>query len=383
MFDWRPPGGNNAALKFQRSTMPSAVHFICADDEFIADSRARDLFEELSRDVADDMSKEVVQGSANNAAEARRICDAAVEAARTVSLFGGRKVVWLRALNFLNDSNGRSKDAQEALEGLAEFAAKLNPAEVSLIISASPVDKRKKAFKALKEVSEFEYFESSNAREACMGVLKAEAAKLGVSFAPGAADILISTVAANPRMALQELKKLAAYKNFEGEISAGDVTAMVPIFGEGDFFELTSLFYSGDAEKSLAALRRYFFTNKNASARPIITSIQRQNSILIQLRALMDDGRLPKSDRGFSKAAFEALAAQYAPMYKTSAKSAYNVFSQNGWYAGSKLAPVAARMPMKKLVEIQMDLARAFESLISSPNSDEAVMRDLFCRQAR
>jgi DNA polymerase III delta subunit len=69
-------------------------------------------------------------------------------------------------------------------------------------------------------------------------------------------------VAANPRMALSELRKLAAYINFEGTITQKDVVEMVPIFGEGDFFELTNIFYAGNINGALAALRRHFFTNK-------------------------------------------------------------------------------------------------------------------------
>ena len=357
--------------------MEKAVYFICADDEFIADNRARELFAELSREVSDDMSKEIILAAANSASEAERVCYNAMESARTVSLFGGKKVVWMRGVNFINDGAGRGKDAQAALEKLADFAERLDPAETALIISASPVDKRKAAYKKLKDNSNFESFEASSAAEACFGLLKAEAKKLGVSCEPGALDILVSTVAANPRMALSELRKLAAYVNFEGSISQRDVVEMVPIFGEGDFFELTALFYSGRAQDSLAALRRYFFTNKNASARPIISALQRQNALLVQIRALMDGGRLPKS-APLPRGAFERAAESGAAAFKSSAKSAYNAFSQNPWYVGNKLAPIAAKTPLKKLVDIQMSLAKSFEELIRRPGADEAVMRELF-----
>ena len=87
--------------------MGKAVYFICADDEFIADNRAQEIFAELAKDAVCDMSKEVVQGSAGNSADAQKICAQAIEAAATMSLFGGKKIVWLRGLNFINDANGR------------------------------------------------------------------------------------------------------------------------------------------------------------------------------------------------------------------------------------------------------------------------------------
>ncbi|MBO7521256.1 MAG: DNA polymerase III subunit delta [Opitutales bacterium] len=360
--------------------MEKAVYFICADDEFIADNRARELFAELSKDASDDMSKEVIQGSAGNANDAQKICAAAVEAACTMPLFGGRKVVWLRGLNFLNDSNGRSKDTQAALEEMAQTAASFKPENVAFLISASPVDKRKKAFKALKEISEFEFYESSNAAEACMELLNINAKKLGVELEYSAAQVLIETVAANPRMALQELEKLAAYAGFKGGITQKDVMELVPIFGEGNFFELVELYYAGNPEKSMAALRRYFFTNKNASARPILTNLQRQNSILIQLRSLIDEGKLPRTDRWLPKGAIESLAGEYAEVFKSEAKSAYNIFSQNPFLV-NRLAPIASRTPMKKLISNQMDFIKAFEELIArGSNSDEQVMRELYSK---
>ncbi|MBO6103272.1 MAG: hypothetical protein J6P03_08490, partial [Opitutales bacterium] len=206
-----------------------------------------------------------------------------------------------------------------------------------------------------------------------------KAPSLGVKIDAEAAEILVSTVAANTRMALQELEKLAAYVGFSGEIRAEDVLNLVPIFGEGDFFELAALFYSGDIPRSMAAIRRYFFTNKNASARPIIAALQKQNSLLIQIRALMDDGKLPKSARGAPKAVFEALAEKYLPIFKSDAKSSYNVFTQNPWYVGSKLAPIAAKFSLKKLLDIQLNLARAFEDLLGNAGGgDEAVIKKLF-----
>ena len=156
---------------------------------------------------------------------------------------------------------------------------------------------------------------------------------------------------------------------------------MVPIFGESDFFDITNAFYSGNLESALAVLKRYFFANKKASARPIITAIQKQNSILIQLRALMDSGEISKRAEPQPRGAIEAAGAKYSEAFAgCEEKSPYNVFSQNPWYAGSKLAPIAARIPLKKLLDSQMRIAAAFEALLSPDTNDEAVMRDFFVR---
>lgn len=357
-----------------------AVYFITADDDFIAANRAREIFEELSADVTDDMSKEVIDAAANKTDEAVSACKRATEAAATLSLFGGKKVVWMRNVNFINDTRqGKSNDVRDALDDFAEFLAKLPPESAGVVINASPVDRRKKFFKDLQKFAECEDYQSKDPISACADFIFREAKKLKAQLAPGAAETLASIVAGNPRMAASEILKLANYVNFERPITEKDVVDMVPIFGEGDFFDISNAFYSGDLNLALSALRRYFFANKNASARPVISILQKQNSLLIQLRSLMDTGSLTRTTAPQPRGAMERAAEKYAEAFgDTSIKSNYNIFSQNSWYAGSKLAPIAAKMTLKKLIDCQMALARAFEDLIARPGSDESTMRDLF-----
>ena len=101
--------------------------------------------------------------------------------------------------------------------------------------------------------------------------------------------------------------------------------------------------------------------------------------MLIQLRSMMDGGVLTKSVRPQPKASMDGAAERFSAFFEDAdQKSCYNVFSQNPWYAGSKLAPIAGGISLKKLIDCQMNLAKAFQDLISRPNSDEQVMRDLF-----
>ena len=370
------------AKKLFKGMSEKAAYFITADDEFIAANRAREIFEELSRDVTDDMSKEVIDAAANKTEDAVDACRRTREACATLSLFGGKKVVWMRGVNFINDSRqGASETVRTALDNLAEFLAKLDANSAAIVISASPVDRRKKFFKDAAKFAECEDFQEKDPTAACVALLSREAEKLKIRLDPDAAETLAAIVAGNPRMAVQELEKLAAYVNFERPVTAKDVTEMVPIFGEGDFFDISNAFYSGNLDSALGALRRYFFANKNASARPIITILQKQNSLLIQLRSLMDSGVLRASPAPQPRGAIESAASRFAEFFgDLSIKSNYNLFSQNAWYAGTKLAPIASKFTLRKLIDCQMHLAKAFEELIVRPNSDESIMRDLFVR---
>ena len=356
------------------------IHFIVSDDDFIATNRAREIYEEASREVLDDMSIEIIEATVNKIDDALNVCNKIVSAALTTPLFGGKKVVWARNLNFLNDSPvAKNDEVREALKDMLHSLSELSPNDVVVIINASPVNRASKIFKDFSSASNFEDFKTKDSENACSDLIKIEAKKLNIELERGVPETISAIVANNSRMALQELKKLATYVNFERPISEKDVIEMVPIFGEGDFFEISNAFYSGDIETAMAALHRYFFTNRNASARPIITVIQKQNSLLIQLRTLMDTKILPRVNSPQSRGAIsnaENILGKY--FEGADKKSSYNLFSQNEWYAGSKLAPIAAKFTLKQLIDIQMNLTKAFENLIARPNNDEAIMRELF-----
>lgn len=360
----------------------NVLHLIISDDDFIAANRARELFEEASKDVVDDMSVEVIDATVNKIDDAIEVCKNIVSAAATMSLFGGKKVVWARNLNFLNDSQvAKNEDVRTALEDMANALSELSPNDAQVIINAAPVNRTNKMLKHLAKIAEFEDFKTKESENACSDLLKIEAKKLGVVLERGVAETISAIVANNTRMALQELKKLATYVNFERPITEIDAIEMVPIFGEGDFFEISNAFYSKDIQTALNSLHRYFFTNRTASARPIITVLQRQNSILIQIRSLMDSKVLPKTSSPLPRGSISNAGNIFGKYFDNAdKKSSYNLFSQNDWYAGTKLAPIAAKFTLKELLDIQMNLVKAFENLISRPGNDEAIMRELFLK---
>lgn len=99
---------------------------------------------------------------------------------------------------------------------------------------------------------------------------------------------------------------------------------------------------------------------------------------MIQLRVLMDGGELRLGPRGFAKGDFDRAAATYARHFGgLDDKSAFNIFTQNLWYLGNKIAPGMESLSLKRLVDIQLALAEAFVGLLDRPNDQESIMRDL------
>ncbi len=368
-----------------------STYFISSDDDYLSANTAREIFEELCKDITDDMSKEIIDCTCNNASDVEKACSNAVEGARTMSLFGGKKVIWMRNANFFNNTVGKSELAKTCIEKLLDFLEGLDADVASVVISACPVDRGTSAYKRFQKFADCQDFKikddfgnsAERLLETTKSLLLEKCKTLEVKISAEALEALVSIVAGSPRMAIQELTKLATYVGFNGaEISEKNVLEMVPIFGDsGKFSDIAEAFYSGNLDLALETMHRYFFTNKSASARPIISTLQSQNSILIQIRALIEEGAVNASARGVSKSAMENAAMMYGEMFESAApKTNYNVFSQNAWYAGQKLGPFAAKFSMKKLLSFQFNFAKAFEDLLKSGAQDESVMRDLFVR---
>ena len=88
--------------------------FICGDDDYLVSEQGREWFVEQSKDVMDDLSKEVVDGRAGNVAEVEQAINRFTSAVQTLSLFGERKVVWLKDVNFM--ANTQTGNAQGTLD---------------------------------------------------------------------------------------------------------------------------------------------------------------------------------------------------------------------------------------------------------------------------
>lgn len=354
-----------------------AYTFICGDDDFLINREGRAVYEEMARGLDDDLSREVINGMVQNLEEAEKMLEQLRGALLTMSMFGDRKAVWLKNLTLLADTpTGRSEGAEKLLEQMQHLLQSHDSSQVSVLITAHPVDRRRREFKWLSANGEYKDLKGSASEASLADLACAEADKLGVKLDADAARILISRVGENSRLLLLEVAKLAAFLGGEGVINEALVIDMVPEFGESDFFEVTEAFYTLNLQTALAANRRYFFTR--SSARPLLINLQNRARVLIQLRVLFDAGQLGRGVVG--KAAIERAASTYARHFEgLNAKSAFNVFSQNAWFLGNRLAPVAQKITLKRLIDFQLEFKRAFVDLLDR-RDDEGVVRDLLIR---
>ena len=146
---------------------------------------------------------------------------------------------------------------------------------------------------------------------------------------------------------------------------------LVPDFGEGDFFEASEAFFSGQLDWALDAIDRHFYQGKDA--RPLLSTLQNRNRLLIQLRVLADGGELNPHDR-LSKDLLERLAAKHARHFEDPGeKTTLNVFSQNPWFLG-RLLGLVRKFSARRLIDLQSHLIEAFEQVLAQPKEQHATI---------
>ena len=355
--------------------------FVCGPDDFLVNRRGKQRFEELASEVTDEFSREVLSGFAGNVSEVEAAVNRFRESVQTVPMFGGKRVIWLKDINFLADTvTGRAESTSKLVEDLQAILGAINPEETGVVVTAAPVDRRRAFLKWCEKTADYSLVggDSEGSADSLGAVVLAEARTLGVTFGDGALQLLLAKVGANTRLLIEEVHKLATYVA-EGEIIEEAVVAeLTPNVAEGDFFEAAEAFFSGDLKWTLAALHRHFFSG--GDSRPIIIALQNRNRILLQIRALLDAGEVKLGPRGLDKSGFDRAAATYGPHFVgVTEKSSYNLFSQNPWYLG-KLASSAKLPSLRRLIDNQQEFIRAFGEIIHRPNEQEEVLRGITVR---
>jgi DNA polymerase-3 subunit delta len=351
--------------------------FISGPDDFLVQRKAREEWDVISREFSDPNSLEEVDGQAGNIDEAEKAINQFISSVQTVSMFTPEKAVWFRNISFLADTvTGRSKTTIEAVERMQDLLGSFNDPAVKILISASPVDRRKKAYKWFQSKGNSLFLDAAKDESALLAMLNDEAKAAGKRFKGNAAQILIELIGGSTRLGLEETKKLITYLgDKETDITTEMVSELVPSIGDSDFFEAAEAFYSLKLEWALEAIHRHFFAGHDA--RPLISSLQNRNRLLIQLKAMQAAG----GGRGrIGKADLERAASQYGDYFgDPNRKSSFNIFSQNPWYLG-KLSECLPALSLKVLIEFQDAFRDAFMEIISRPNDQEAVLSGMAVR---
>jgi DNA polymerase-3 subunit delta len=356
-----------------------SLHVVLGDDDFLVRQKAKEIYDGFLSDFPDDLSREIIDGRADRVDEVERILGDARSACQTLSLFGGGKLVWINEANFINQTKtGAAQGSKEALENCKVFLGNLG--DTKLIISACPIHRNHPFIKWLQKNSRYEDVAKQEKEDVSFRrLVQATAEECGVAFDSGAIEFLSGKIGGHSRLGVEETRKLASFLGEGGgNISEELIIEMVPDFGEGDFFEASEAFFSNDLQWALEAIDRHFFHAKDA--RPLLSTLQNRNRLLIQLRVLADGGELDPNNR-LSKETLEKLGRKHAHHFSNSGeKSSLNLFTQNPWFLG-RLLPIVKKFNTRRLIDLQSALLEAFEQLLVQPREEQSgIFKDLAIR---
>jgi len=280
------------------------IYAVLGSDEAEVKRVAAELASNLTPAGAGDFGLEVIDGAADNVDQAGARIRSAIEALQTLPFFGSTKVVWLKNVNFLgDDQKARSAAVQSALEELSELVDGGFGSGVTLLISATDLDKRRSFYKTLlkrAEVQVFDRLDSSRGgwEEEALEIVQQRAKKRKLQFADEALDLFVLLTGGDTRQIDNELEKIDTFLAKDRGVNIELVRELVPLSRAGVIFELGNALAARDLELSLKLVRRLLDQGESAIGILLVAIVPTVRNLLLA-KDLMERYRLPRPHSPF------------------------------------------------------------------------------------
>jgi len=253
-----------------KSTATTKIYAVVGSHDVEVKNTAAQLADKLKPADAGDFGLEIIDGAADNADQAAARIRSTIEALRTLPFFGGEKVVWLKNANFLgDDQKARSATVQEALEQLTETIHAGLGSEVTFLLSAIEVDKRRSFYKSLAKRAELQIFDKLDSsrggwEEEATGMVEMRAKKRKLQFDDEALELFVLLTGGDTREIENELEKIDIYLGKDRAVNIELVREMVPLTREGVIFDLSNALAARDLERALVLVRQLLDQGESA-----------------------------------------------------------------------------------------------------------------------
>jgi DNA polymerase III subunit delta len=280
------------------------IFAVLGSDEAEVKRVAAELASNLTPPGAGDFGLEVIDGAVDNVDQAEERVGSAIEALQTLPFFGSTKVVWLKNVNFLgDDQKARSAAVQSALEELSELVDSGFGPGVTLLISATDLDKRRSFYKTLlkrAEVQVFDRLDSSRGgwEEEALEMVQQRAKKRKLQFADEALDLFVLLTGGDTRQIDNELEKIDTFLAKDRGVNIELVRELVPLSRAGVIFELGNALAARDLELSLKLVRRLLDQGESAIGILLVAIVPTIRNLLLA-KDLMERHRLPRPHSPF------------------------------------------------------------------------------------
>jgi DNA polymerase-3 subunit delta len=355
----------------------SNIYAVVGSDESEVKRTAQELAAKLTPPDAGDFGLEVIDGAADNAEQAAARIRSTIEALQTLPFMGGGKLVWLKNANFLGDSPiGRAASVQEALETLSGTIATDFGTDVTFLISAPEVDKRRSFYKSLAKRAELQVFDRLDAtrsgwEEEATEVARPRANKRKLQFDDDALELFVLLTGGDTRQIDNELDKIDIFLGDERTVNVDVVRELVPLSRAGVIFELGNALAERDLDLALRLVRRLLDQGESAIGILLVAILPTVRNLLLA-KDLMERHRLPRPHAPFQFIStinrLPAEATQHLPRKKDGTINAYalGIAAQN-----------AHRFETKQLIDGMQACLEANLKLVTTQLDHELVLTEV------
>jgi len=304
---------------------------VLGSDESEVKRTAAELAAKLAPADAGDFGLETIDGCGDNAEQSASRVRSAIEALQTLPFFGG-KLVWLKNANCLGDTViGRSASVQAALETLGDtLEAGLAP-DVTFLLSATEVDKRRSFYKALSKRAELQIIDRLDAsrsgwEEEATEIVRRRAKARGLLFQEEGLDLFVLLTGGDTRQIENELEKIDLFVGAARSVTEEEVRLLVPLSRAGVIFELGNALAACDLQRALALVRGLLNQGESAIGILLVAILPTVRNLLLA-KDLMERHKLARPSAPFSFISainrLPAGATEHLPRKKDGSLNAY------------------------------------------------------------
>lgn len=365
-------------VKAKTKAVAANIYAVVGSDEAEVKRVAAELAAKLTPPGAGDFGLEVIDGAADNAEQAAARIRSTIEALQTLPFMGGGgKLVWLKNANFLGDSPiGRAASVQDALEKLSGTITADFGTDVTFLVSAPEVDKRRSFYKSLAKRAELQVFDRLDAtrsgwEEEATEVARAHAKKRKLQFDDDALELFVLLTGGDTRQLDNELDKIDIFLGDARDVHVDLVRELVPLSRAGVIFELGNALAERDLDHALTLVRRLLDQGESAIGILLVAALPTVRNLLLA-KDLMERHRLPRPHAPFQFIStinrLPAEATQHLPRKKDGTINAYalGIAAQN-----------AHRFKTKQLIDGMQACLEANLKLVTTQLDHELVLTEV------
>ena len=318
--------------KTKARTAAANIYAVVGSDEAEVKRVAVELAQKLTPRDAGDFGLELIDGAADYAEQAAARIRSTIEALQTLPFFGSTKVVWLKNANFLGDNAiGRAASVQSVLEELSDLLESGLGSELTFLVSATEVDKRRGFYKTLVKRAEIQVFDRldsgrSGWEEEATEIVRRRAKKRKLQFDEDALDLFVLLTGGDTRQIENELEKIDIFLGKDRAVHVDLVREIVPLSRAGVIFELSNALAIRDLELALTLVRRLLDQGESAIGILFVAIVPTIRNLLLT-KDLVKRHRLPRPQLPFQFIStinrLPAEATEHLPRRKDGSINAY------------------------------------------------------------